>query len=417
LSGLFSFDIIIRYESSFIEKIVAQVSCEVEPIGLNVARHPIGINYRVDRVKDLLDLGTSDVRIVGIYGMGGIGKTTIAKAAYNQICYGFEGSSCLLNIKEISEQPNGLVRLQEQLLYDILKMKNLKIDSVDRGINLIEKRIHGKRVLVVLDDVDDMGQIHALVGNSEWFGPGSRVIATTRDEHMLIKLGVHGKYKVEELGEEESLQLFNLNAFGMRHPKEDYLELSIGAMKYCRGLPLALEVLGSFLLGRSIGEWKSELEKLQKIPHHQIQEILRISLKSLDDGTMDIFLDIACFFVGMDKEYVIKILDGCGFFPVIGFNILAQRSLVTIDHENKLRMHDLIRDMGREIIREKSPNLPGKRSRLWFHEDVLNVLRNHTVKGIFIYMYEQMHIHSHIMSYIGIYMSILPFCQACIILE
>jgi len=262
-----------------------------------------------------------------------------------------------------------------------------------------------------------MGQIHALVGNSEWFGPGSRVIATTRDEHMLIKLGVHGKYKVEELGEEESLQLFNLNAFGMRHPKEDYLELSIGAMKYCRGLPLALEVLGSFLLGRSIGEWKSELEKLQKIPHHQIQEILRISLKSLDDGTMDIFLDIACFFVGMDKEYVIKILDGCGFFPVIGFNILAQRSLVTIDHENKLRMHDLIRDMGREIIREKSPNLPGKRSRLWFHEDVLNVLRNHTVKGIFIYMYEQMHIHSHIMSYIGIYMSILPFCQACIILE
>jgi len=159
------------------------------------------------------------------------------------------------------------------------------------------------------------------------------------------------------------------------------------------------------------------LEKLQKIPHHQIQEILRISLKSLDDGTMDIFLDIACFFVGMDKEYVIKILDGCGFFPIIGFNILAQRSLVTIDHENKLRMHDLIRDMGREIIREKSPNLPGKRSRLWFHEDVLNVLRNHTVKGIFIYMYEQMHIHSHIMSYIGIYMSILPFCQACIILE
>jgi Cdc6-like AAA superfamily ATPase len=157
LSGLFSFDIIIRYESSFIEKIVAQVSCEVEPIGLNVARHPIGINYRVDRVKDLLDLGTSDVRIVGIYGMGGIGKTTIAKAAYNQICYGFEGSSCLLNIKEISEQPNGLVRLQEQLLYDILKMKNLKIDSVDRGIDLIEKRIHGKRVLVVLDDVDDMG--------------------------------------------------------------------------------------------------------------------------------------------------------------------------------------------------------------------------------------------------------------------
>ncbi|XP_059431231.1 disease resistance protein RUN1-like isoform X2 [Corylus avellana] len=387
------------YESSFIEKIVTQVSCEVEPTRLNVAKHPIGINYRVDRVKDLLNFGTSDFRIVGIYGMGGIGKTTLAKAIYNQICYGFEGSSCLLNIQEISKQHNGLVRLQEQLLFDILKTKNLRIDNVDQGINLIEKRIHGKRVLVVLDDVDDLKQLHALVGNSEWFGPGSRIIATTRDEHLLIQLGVHGKYKVEELAEEESLQLFNLNAFSMRHPKEDYLELSIGAVKYCGGLPLALKVLGSFLLGRSVVEWKSELEKLQKIPHHQIQDILRISLKSLDDSTNDIFLDIACFFIGMDKEYVIKALDGCGFFLVICINILTQRSLVTIDNKNKLRMHDLIRDMGREIICEKSPNFPGKRSRLWFHEDFLNVLSKHTVRGIYIYIYT----HAHNMSYVGMH--------------
>jgi hypothetical protein len=365
----------------------------VDPFRLNVARHPIGINYRVDRVKDLLNFGTSNVRIVGIYGMGGIGKTTIAKAVYNQICYEFEGSSCLLNIKEISEQPNGLVRLQEQLLCDILKMKTLKIDNVDRGINLIQKRIHGKRVLVVLDDVDDMEQLYALVGNLELFGPGSRVIATTRDEHMLIKLGVHGKYKVEKMGEDESLQLFSLNAFGMHHPKEDYLELSIGAVKYCGGLPLALEVLGSCLLEKSVGEWKSELEKLQKFPHHKIQKILRASLKSLDTSTMDVFLDIACFFIGMDEEYVIKILYGCGFFLVRDITILAQRSLVTIDPFNRLRMHDLIRDMGREIIREKSPNLPGERSRLWFHEDVLNVLRRHTVRGIFIHMYDQMHSH------------------------
>jgi hypothetical protein len=83
----------IRCESSFVEKIVAQVLCELDRIGLNVARHPIGINYRVSRVKDLLYLGTSDVCIVSIYGMGGIYKTTLAKAVYDQICYGFERSS------------------------------------------------------------------------------------------------------------------------------------------------------------------------------------------------------------------------------------------------------------------------------------------------------------------------------------
>ena len=124
------------------------------------------------------------------------------------------------------------------------------------------------------------------------------------------------------------------------------------------------------------------MEKLQKHPHHEIQKILRMSFDSLDDDTVkDTFLDIACFFVGMDKDYAIKIFDGCGFFPVRGIKLLTERSLVTIDHENKLRMHDLIRDMGREIVHRKSPNLPGKRSRLWFHKDVLDVLNKHLVRG------------------------------------
>uniref|UniRef100_A0A2N9HHX6 TIR domain-containing protein n=1 Tax=Fagus sylvatica TaxID=28930 RepID=A0A2N9HHX6_FAGSY len=385
-------------ESRFIEKIVEDVLNKVNYTPLNVAIHPIGIAARVEKMKALLNLGKPDVSIVGIYGMGGIGKTTLAKAIYNQICDGFEGSCFLLNIKEISEQPNGLVDLQEQLLFDILKLKNFKIGNVDRGINLIKERFRRKRVLVVLDDVDDLKQVHSLVGNSDWFGSGSRVIVTTRDEHLLTRLGVYGKYKVEELNFEESFQLFSWHAFGMAHPIEDYLELSNCVVKYVLGLPLALEVLGSFLLGRSIIEWKSELEKLHKIPPHQIQKILRISFDSLDDDTVkNIFLDIACFFIGMDKGYACRILNGCGFFPDIGISILIQRSLVTINNENELRMHDMIRDMGREIVREKSPcNDPGKRSRLWFHEDVLNVLNKHmgseAVEGLIL--------NSHVLDYV-----------------
>ncbi|KAK7349903.1 hypothetical protein VNO77_07753 [Canavalia gladiata] len=60
-------------------------------------------------------------------------------------------------------------------------------------------------------------------------------------------------------------------------------------------------------------------------------------------------------------------------FEEIGISALVERSLVTIDDKNKLQMHDLLRDMGREIIREKSPELE-KRSRLWLTEEVLNVL-------------------------------------------
>ncbi|XP_059461751.1 disease resistance protein RPV1-like [Corylus avellana] len=364
------------YESRFIKEIVEEVLCKVNPAHLDVAKHPIGMGSRVRHIKDLLNLGTSDVCILGIYGMGGMGKTTLAKAVYNEICVAFEGSSFLPNIKESLEKPSGLVHLQEQLLNDILK-KNLKIGNVDRGINIIKERIHGKKFLVILDDVDDFEELHKLV-EKQWFGPGSRIIVTTRDEQLLTQLEVHKKYKVEELNNWESLRLFSYHAFGMALPINDYQELSISAVKYSGGLPLALVILGSFLKGRSIDEWKSKLEKLQSTPHDKIQKILRISFDSLDSSTKDIFLDVACFFVGIDKEYAIKILDGCNFSPGIGIPILIQMSLVTIDYQNKLKMHNLIRDMGREIVREESPKHLGKRSRLWFHKDVSNVLDNRT---------------------------------------
>jgi hypothetical protein len=107
---------------------------------------------------------------------------------------------------------------------------------------------------------------------------------------------------------------------------------------------------------------------------------LKISYDGLnDDIERDIFLDIAIFFIGMDRNDVVHILNGCGLFAEIGISVLVERSLVTVDSKNKLGMHDLLRDMGREIIRDKSPKELEKRSRLWFHDDVLDVLSEQNV--------------------------------------
>lgn len=370
-----------RHESKFIQKIVDNVLGKVSHKGFNVPLHPVGIDSRVEDVIHELNFGSEDVRVMGIYGMGGIGKTTVAQAVYNSISHLFEGSCFLSNVKEVSEQPEGIVHLQEQLLCEILGQKNVYVGTTQRGVDLIKDILSAKRVLIVLDDLNQSVQFNSLVGHHHCFGAGSKIIFTTRD--VLLMEHVDKSYKARELDEGESLELFQWHAFGEIIPLEDYVELSEDIVKYTGGLPLALQVLGSYLCGRTITEWKSALQKLQLIPNNDIMEILRISFDALSDDDMKvIFLDIACFFVGRNAYETINILNACGFPSQLGVNLLIQRCLLTVNDDNDLMMHDLVRDMGREVIRQESPKEPGKRSRLWKYEDVCDVLNSSKVNKL-----------------------------------
>jgi hypothetical protein len=371
-----------RNESEVIKDIVENVTRLLDKTDLFIADNPVGIESRVQDMIQLLDTQqTNDVLLLGMWGMGGIGKTTIAKAIYNKIGRNFEGRSFIANIREVWEKDCGQVNLQEQLMYDIFKETTTKIQNVESGISILKGRLCHKRVLLVLDDVSKLDQLNALCGSCKWFAPGSRIIITTRDKHVLRGNRVDRIYIMKEMDETESLELFSWHAFKQTSPTEDFSEISKNVVMYSGGLPLALEVLGSYLFDREVLEWVCVLEKLKIIPNHQVHEKLKISYDGLNDDTeKSTFLDIACFFIGMDRNDVIQILNGCGFFAEIGISVLVERSLVTVDDKNKLGMHDLLRDMGREIIREKSPMEPEERSRLWFQEDVLDVLSEHTVR-------------------------------------
>ncbi|XP_057505339.1 disease resistance protein RPV1-like isoform X1 [Actinidia eriantha] len=387
-----------EHEGKFIRKIVEEILCKVKYQTSLLAVHPVGIDSRVSDINSLLGIGSDDVRMIGIYGMGGIGKTTLAKAVYNRLLLQFEGHCFLANVREVAGQPNGLVQLQDQLLSELLKKSYPKIGNVDRGKFLIGERLKSKRVLIVLDDLGESNQLDSLAGNRDWFGSGSRIIITTREEDLLKKLNDNEKYEVEQLYPPEDLQLFSWHAFRETKPAEHYAELANGIVRYAEGVPLVLEVLGSYLHKKSMQEWESAFKKLQHVPNNDIQKKLRISFDALsDEDVKGIFLDIACFFIGTDKDYAITILDGCGFFSKVGIRDLISRRLLTINGENGLRMHDVIRDMGREIVREESPKEPGKRSRLWFHKDVCNVLQKHTgtelVEGFILALPELKEIH------------------------
>uniref|UniRef100_A0A6N2L5I2 TIR domain-containing protein n=1 Tax=Salix viminalis TaxID=40686 RepID=A0A6N2L5I2_SALVM len=355
LSGWNLNDMENRHESKLIQAIIKDVLNKLDPKCINVATNLVGIDHLVQTISDFLSTTTDEVCMVGIHGMPGIGKTTIAKVVFNQLCYGFEGSCFLSNINETSEQLNGLALLQEQLLQNILKQNVATINNADTGMVQIKQRLCHKRVIVVVDDVAQQCQLNALVGERGWFGPGSRVIITTKDERLLLK--VDRKFKVEELKRDVSLQLFSWHAFRDKKPSKDYVELSKYVVDYCGGIPLALEVLGSRLSAKNKSRWKCVIDKLRIIPNHDIQEKLRICFDKLDDHKLQkTFLDLACFFIGRNKEYVSHVLEArCGYNPEDDLGTLSERH-------------------GKGDHSQESPDHPGNRSRIWQHEDAWNVL-------------------------------------------
>jgi hypothetical protein len=376
-----------RHEAKFIQGIIECVLNRLDPKHLNVPELLVGIDPLSHDIFDFLSTATDDVRIVGIHGMPGTGKTTIAKVVFNQLCYGFEGSCFLRNINERS-QVNGLALLQKQLLLEILKQGASNFDCVDRGKVLIKDRLRRKRVLVVADDVDRQDQLNALMGERSWFGPGSRVIITTRDSNLLRE--ADQTYQIKELEPDEALQLFRWHAFKDSKPAEDCIELSKKAVGYCGGLPLALEVIGALLYRKNKHRWESEIDNLSRIPNQDIQRVLLVSFEALDDELKRAFLDIACFFIGIEKEYVAKVLEArCRPNPEVVLETLRERSLIQF-HEciiiderpffgEMVAMHDLLRDMGREVVCEPSPLHPEARTRIWNKDDAWNVLEQHKV--------------------------------------
>ncbi|CAL5406691.1 unnamed protein product [Camellia sinensis] len=328
------------------------------------------------KVIELLGLGMGDARAVGIWGMGGIGKTTISRAVYDCISYQFQGCSFIENVREVSEKC-GLKTLQEQLISEILMAKDFKVRSDAHAVHMIRNMICRKKVLIVLDDVDESTNLEKLVGEHNCLNSGSRIIITTQNKHVFSRYGITHIYEVEELREDEAMELFKSKAFGNYQHMEGYQELVRRAVKYANGVPLALKVLGSFLRGRNEDEWESSLNRLKKSPPKEVRQVLRISYEALESEEQDIFLDIACFFKGKDKNEVIKILESCGFDPIIGIDVLVQKSLITIS-SNKLLMHDLIQQLGWCIVIQQSREEPGERTRLWRDEDIKNVLMNNT---------------------------------------
>ncbi|XP_024022072.1 TMV resistance protein N-like [Morus notabilis] len=145
--------------------------------------------------------------------------------------------------------------------------------------------------------------------------------------------------------------------------------------------------IGSSLHSQAVEYWEHTWNKLKIIPHSDVQKVLKISYDGLDDKQQDILLDIACFLRGETRDFIESILDNCDLFSSSGIEVLINKSLITIC-KGEVQMHDLIQEMGWEIVRQQSIKHLGRRSRLWIPQDVYHVLDNNEgteeIEGIYL---------------------------------
>ncbi|XP_061997746.1 disease resistance protein RPV1-like isoform X2 [Rosa rugosa] len=373
----------IRPESELVKRVVNDILAKLDGKSQNAGglERWVGMDKHIIQLVELLCLNSRDVHIVGIWGMGGIGKTTIADAVYHRLSFEFEACCFIKDVREkASETKHGLpYDLRNDLFRTLLKDEKIRADTPSIGSTFMRDRLGSTKALIVLDDVSEFSQLEFFAGGDfNLFGPGSRILVTTRNKRIFR----NGDeiYEVEELDVDEALELFYSRAFRNKSPPGDYTTFAKEVVDYAGGNPLALTILGSvFCHCKSKEDWEGELDKLKKFPDKGIHKVLRLSYDGLGENEKEIFLDIACCHKGKHIDEAKRILNACGFSANAGVRLLIDMSLISVDLRSRLvEMHDLIQEMGREIVRDQCVKNPEKRSRLWHANDVCHVLTNNT---------------------------------------
>ncbi|XP_061361192.1 putative disease resistance protein At4g11170 [Gastrolobium bilobum] len=376
-----------RTDAELVKEIIKTVNLELKKLDKNPihSKGLVGICNPMEHLESLLHQESKDVRIIGIWGMGGIGKTTIAQEVFNKLRSEYHRCRFLASVTEESRRP-GIMSLKEKLFSKLLRDDDVEINTPNGLSEYVIRRLDSMKVLIVLDDVNDPNQLEVLVGDHDWFGTGSRIIVTTRDKQVLANK-VDDIYQVGALSNSEALVLFNLHAFKQNHLEMEYSTLSKGAVNYAKGIPLVLKVLGRLLCGKDKEVWESQLHKLKNMPIKEVYDVMILSYNDLDHKEKKIFLDLACFLCGL-KVYVIKDMlkdHESDNSVAVGLKRLEDKALITISENNVVSMHEKLQEMAWEIVRQESSEDPGGRSHLRdadVHEVLLNDKGTEAIRSI-----------------------------------
>nr|XP_029148435.1 TMV resistance protein N isoform X2 [Arachis hypogaea] len=340
--------------------IIGHVTSLIDSTKLFIAKHPVGVDSRVQDLIQLLNNQKADgVLIIAIWGMAVIGKTTIAKALYNQISHNFEVRKFVPDIQDREgDYPRGELL---SFLGDQVKTKAHNFDSR----NIWWEGLRCLKVLLILDNVRSERELEVLPVTHEVFGPGSIIIITTRTKHdRLQETRVNHIYRVKEMDYNECVELFSWSAFNKATPERSFSGLINYAIEYSDGLPLALVAVGSAVSEKSIEEWENVLDSFKRFPFQDVWQVLKENIDSVGSEEKEIFLELAYLshlLIGVDRNDICQILQGAGH-PDASRAIkgIEEHSLVWFD-EDKLCMNRLLQGIGREMYMKESSIKPQQR--------------------------------------------------------
>ncbi|KAK4259962.1 hypothetical protein QN277_003143 [Acacia crassicarpa] len=312
-------------------------------------------------------------RVVSILGMGGLGKTTLAKKLYNhsKIHNHFDCRAWVYVSKEYRKRDILLGILKDADSFGGNEIERLERLREEDMMNRLHTILDEKRYLVVLDDIWSMEVWDSLESAFPRGKMGSKILLTTRD----MKIGKHAggggnPHKLRTLTEGESLRLLCNKAFPETDSIPPELEnLARDVVVKCGGLPLAVVVVGG-LLSRRLKSNEEWLRVAENISWHllneqdRIRRILALSYNDLPSHLKSCFLYLGLFPVGINiqTKKLIRLWVAEGFLPHEGaetaegvaencLNELIGRCMVQVGSVSSLgkvktiRIHDLLRDI------------------------------------------------------------------------
>eukprot|EP00253_Pinus_taeda_P001683 PITA_01683 len=381
VANIVGFELKDKEESQLVQEVVQQVVKKARKLPLDVAKYPTGLDEKIKDVDRTLSLQQQSEKatVLGIVGFGGVGKTTLAKQFFNRERSNYSRSCFLFDVRS-----RNLPSLQSSLLMELIKLKE-PINSVAEGIEKLKEKLKtvSQPYLIILDDIDDIDQMDALCAPViDTIDVGSLILITSLNKDVLISAGIGAPsiYTLKVLNVEHSQNLFCWHAFGQPSPVVGFEKVVEEFLNVCNGLPLSLKVIGALLRGKDdLKLWNAQLRKTSKELPKGIRSTLRISYDALDEEEQQMFLDIACFFIGVKRDTAIRVWDGSNWEGLLGLWKLENRCLVEVDGKNCLRMHDHLRDLGRDIAEDlEYPR------RLWHSTEnfLENMSRQSFVRGI-----------------------------------